>query len=142
MNEESNWQECIETNSSLKITPNKLMVKSLLDTSQGRVEFFNEIIINDKNVNYIFENYYSSLLEILHALLILQGYKVKNHICLGYYLRDMLGRDDIYRIFNDCRFNRNLLIYYGRKMDFETAKTYIDKCRELIKELNIFIANL
>lgn len=37
MNEESSWEECIETCSSLKVTPDKFKAKSLIDTAIGRI---------------------------------------------------------------------------------------------------------
>lgn len=82
MNNESSWKECLETCSSLRITPDKPKAKSLIETAKGRVQFLTEIEIKENNANYIYENYYSSVLEILHALLLLKGYKVGNHICL------------------------------------------------------------
>lgn len=92
-------------------------------------------MLNEENANYIFENYYSSLLEFLHALTILKGFVVNNHICLSYFLRDILKRNDLFRIFDDCRFKRNSLVYYGKRMNFETAIDIIEKTKNLIKEL-------
>ena len=60
---------------------------------------------------------------MLHSLTISKGYSVSNHICIGCYLRDVLKRDDSYRLFDDLRYKRNSLVYYGNKMDFETAIT-------------------
>ncbi|MFC1800642.1 hypothetical protein ACFLYT_01155 [Nanoarchaeota archaeon] len=136
MRKESTWEECIEASSSISVTPDKSKAKSLIDATIGRNQFFAKNEINESSANYIFEGYYSSALEMLHALLLLRGYKVGNHICLAYYLRDILNKNDLFRIFNDCRFKRNSLIYYGRKMDFEIAKSAIEKCKTLIKELN------
>lgn len=136
MNKESTWEECIESSASLKVTPNKFKVKSLIDTARGRVQFLAEIKIKESNANYIFESYYTSVLELMHALVLLQGYKVSNHICLGYYLRDILQKENLFRIFDDCRSKRNLLVYYGRNMNFETAKLGLEKSKELIAELN------
>lgn len=135
MNKESTWDECIETGASLKSTPDKAKIKSLMDTASGRIEFLSETIIKESNANYIFENYYSSILELAHALVLWHGYKVSNHICLGYYLRDILKKEKLFRLFDDCRSKRNSLVYYGRKMDFETAKLGIEKSRQLLTEL-------
>lgn len=132
---ESTWQECLESTSSLRISPNLGKAKSLIDTAKGRIEFLKSTSLAENNANYVFEGYYSSLLEILHALVLLRGYKVQNHICLGYYLRDVLKNDSLFRFFDDCRYKRNSLVYYGRKMDFETAKISIEKCLKLIKEV-------
>jgi uncharacterized protein (UPF0332 family) len=136
MNKESTWEECIESSSSISISSDKAKARSLLDTANGRNKFLEGNKVKEDNANYIFEGYYSSALEMLRALLLLHGYKVENHICLGYYLRDILNKNNLYRLFDDCRYKRNSLIYYGRKMEFKTAKFTIDKCKNLIKELD------
>ncbi len=132
---ESMWIECIDTRASIKISPDISKAKSLIDTAKGRIDFLKRNDVVSDNSNYIFEGYYSSALEMIHAIVLVKGYKVSNHICLGYYLRDVLKRHDLYRVFDDCRFKRNSLIYYGRKMPIETATDTIKKCIVLINEL-------
>ena len=141
MTKESTWEECIDSSSSISVSPDKAKVRSLLDTAAGRNKFLDGNKIMEDSANYIFEGYYSSALEMLHALLLLHGYKVGNHICLGYYLRDKLHKNDLFRLFDDCRFKRNSLVYYGRKMEFKTAKLAIEKCRNLIKEFDKILKN-
>lgn len=136
MKKESTWKECIESNSSIKISPDKGKAKSLHSTALGRIDFLNSITYNKTNSNYIFEGYYASALEMLHSILILNGFKVSNHICLGYFLRDVLKKEHLFRLFDDCRYKRNSLVYYGRQMDFDIAKASIKKCEQLIKELS------
>ena len=135
---EASWDDCISSNSSIKITPDKEKAKSLIETANGRIEFSAKEL-NDKNANYVFEGYYSSILELLHALVLLEGHKVNNHVCLGFFLRDILKREDMFRIFDDCRYKRNSLVYYGKRMDFETAKDSVEKAKKLIKELKTII---
>ena len=91
--------------------------------------------LKEKNVNFIFEDYYSSLIEIIHSIILIDGYKILNHICLGNYLKDVLKRDDLFRVFDDLRYKRNSITYYVKKMDFEVGKDAIEKCKKLIKEL-------
>tara|TARA_Y100000310_G_scaffold345862_1_gene471716 strand:+ start:27704 stop:28012 length:309 start_codon:yes stop_codon:yes gene_type:complete len=98
-------------------------------------------MIKEDNANYIFEGYYSSALEILHSLLLKDGYKVSNHICASYYLRDILKKEELYRIFDDCRYKRNSLVYYGRTMEFAIAQEAITKCKNLIVEIIRLIHN-
>ena len=135
---ESSWDECVNYNSSIKVTPDKEKSKSLIETAEERIDF-SARELTEKNANYIFEGYYSSILELLHALVLLEGYKVNNHVCLGYYLRDVLKNDELFRLFDDCRFKRNSLVYYGKRMDFETAKEAIKKVKKLINELKNII---
>lgn len=132
---ESTWVECMESTSSLKISPDPAKARSLVDTAKGRITFLKSTVLTESNANYVFEGYYSSVLEMLHAVVLLKGYNVSNHLCLGYYLRDVLKQDNLFRMFDDCRYKRNSLVYYGRKMDFETAKVSLEKCLKLVKEI-------
>src|SRR3989338_5982836 len=100
---EASCVDCLQTYSSRQVSPDKEKAKSLRETAEGRINIITKEI-NEKNANYIFEDYYSSLLEMLHAIVILEGYKVENHICLGYYLRDILKKEDLFRLFDDCIF--------------------------------------
>ena len=129
---EASWNDCVETHSVKKISPDIERANSLIKTSEERISIINEI--NEKNCDFVFEDYYTSMLELLQALVIKKGYSVLNHLCLGYYVRDVLKKDDLFRIFDDLRYKRNALTYYGNRMDFETAKASIEKCKELIKK--------
>ena len=135
---ESSWGECLNYSSAIKITPDKEKAASLTETADERIKFSLREL-NERNANYVFEDYYSSILELLHALILLKGYKVNNHICLGYYLRDVLKNDELFRLFDNCRFKRNSLVYYGKRMDFDTAKDAIEKAKKIFKELNNII---
>lgn len=130
---EASWDDCIETFSVIKVSPDKERAKSLIETSNKRIEMIKDI--NENNCNFVFEDYYSSLLELLQAMVVLKGYKVTNRICLGYYLKDIMKKEDLFLIFDDIRYKRNSLMYYGKMMDFETAKQTIEKCEKLIEQI-------
>lgn len=132
------WSECLESNSSIKVTPDIQRAKSLLETSFERIKFVNKNL-NKNTANFIFEDYYTSILEMLEAIVLLNGYKVFNHVCLGFYLRDVLKRGDLYRIFDGLRFKRNSLVYYGKRMDFESAKEAINNSKKFIFKLDSLI---
>jgi hypothetical protein len=129
-----NWEECLKEG-FVEVCFKDLNKASSLRKTAGRIRFFDSQKINSKNANYIFEGYYTSLIEIIHSVLLKEGFKVSNHICLGYYLRDILKRTDLFRIFDDLRFKRNSIVYYGDEMDFETCKEATKKCKFLIKEV-------
>ena len=130
---ETNWNDCLINKSAKTISPDIRRAKSLMETAKERISLIKEV--GKKNCNFVFEDYYTSLLELIQALTFKKGFNVLNHVCLGYYLRDMLKREDLYRMFDDLRYKRNSLTYYGNKMDFETAKQSIENCRKIIKEL-------
>jgi len=134
---EASWEDCVENNSARKVTPDIERANSLIETAEERMNIVKEI--NEKNCNFVFEDYYTSLLELLQALILKRGYNILNHLCLGYYLRDVLKKDDLYMVFDDLRYKRNSLTYYGVRMDFETAKQTIEKCKKAINEIkNLF----
>ena len=133
------WNSCIENNSARKISPDIARAKSLIETSQERIELIRNI--DSKNCNFVFEDYYTSLLELLQALVLKEGYNISNHICIGFYLKDFLKRSDLFQIFDDLRYKRNSLTYYGNKMDFQTAKDSINNSKKMITEINKLLNN-
>ncbi|MBS3147018.1 hypothetical protein J4471_04970 [Candidatus Woesearchaeota archaeon] len=129
---ETNWNDCLINKSAKTITPDINRAESLTETAKERISLIKEI--TEKNCNFVFEDYYTSLLELLQAMAFKKGYNILNHICLGFYLRDVLNREDLYILFDDLRFKRNSLTYYGSRMDFETARQAIEKSRKLLNE--------
>jgi len=130
---ESSWEDCITNGSARKVTPDINRANSLIETAKERVKLIKEI--NEKNCNFVFEDYYTSLLELLQAITFKKGFNVLNHLCLGHYLGDVLKRKDLCVIFDDLRYKRNSLTYYGSRMDYETAKQAIEKCKKIIHEV-------
>jgi len=133
----ANWGDCFNRNFSLRVTPDRQKAISLIETAKERIDQINKDL-NKKSANYIFEDYYTSILELLQALILLDGFKVNNHVCIGFYLRDILKREDLFRIFDDLRFKRNSLVYYGKRMEFEISKKAIINSKKLFAELDIF----
>lgn len=130
---ETEWDDCLTNKSAKIITPDIKRAESLIETANERISLIKGI--NEKNCNFVFEGYYTSILELLQARTFKNGYNILNHVCLGFYLRDILKREDLFILFDDVRFKRNSLTYYGNRMEFEVAKQAIDKCKKIIKEL-------
>ena len=131
---ETNWKECLLNKSARTITPDTKRATSLMETANERICLIKNI--NERNCNFVFEDYYTSLLELLQAITFKKGFNILNHICLGYYLRDVLKKEHLFILFDDIRYKRNSLTYYGIRMDYETAMQAIKKCKKIIKELN------
>jgi hypothetical protein len=136
---EANWDDCLFNSSAKSQSPDLKRAESLIETAEERISLIKKT--NKKNCNFVFEDYYSSLLELLQAKCFFDGFNILNHICIGFYLRDILKRNDLFIIFDDLRYKRNSLTYYGNRMDFETAKQTIEKCKKLIKEIREILKN-
>ena len=130
---ETSWNDCLINKSARITTPDVKRAESLIETANERISLIKEI--NEKNCNFVFEDYYTSILELLQARTFKKRYNILNHVCLGFYLRDILKREDLFILFDDVRFKRNSLTYYGSRMEFETAKQAIDKCKKIIQNL-------
>lgn len=131
----SSWDDCINQATSRRVTPDIWKASSLLETARARVAFVTTGPLTRENASFVFEGYYTSLLETVHALVVAKGFNVANHLCLGYYLRDVLHRDDLFRAFDDGRFKRNALVYYGKRLDLEMAKVTIRSLETVMDEL-------
>ena len=70
---EFNWKDCLEENSAIKVNVDNGKSKSLIETAEGRINFLNKQETNEENVNYVFEGFYTSLLELIHALATKKG---------------------------------------------------------------------
>ncbi|MFW6233711.1 MAG: hypothetical protein ACOC3Z_03555 [Nanoarchaeota archaeon] len=133
------WDECLLENEVISCSVDEGKCLSLIKVSEGRIMFLDKQKLDNFNVNYIFEGYYTSILELLHVLTLYKGLKIKNHICIGYYLRDVLKKEDLYAVFDDLRYKRNSLMYYGKEMDFDIAKDAIKKSKELLQNIRKII---
>lgn len=134
---EANWQDCLFNKSAKSASPDLKRAKSLNETAKERIALIKDI--DERNCNFAFEDYYTSIVELLQAIAFSKGYNILNHVCMGFYLRDVIKREDLFRLFDDLRFKRNSLTYYGNRMDFETAKQAIENSKRLIKELQSLI---
>ena len=130
------WNECIIENAVITITADEQKVKSLVAVAKGRISFFEKQNPVASDINYIFEGFYTSIVDLLHAITIKDGFMVKNHICLGYYLRDKLNHPSLFLLFDDLRYKRNSLIYYGINLEFAVALDAITKSKSLLQQLN------
>lgn len=137
---EASWHDCIDNNSAKQVSPDIERAKSLIETAEERIKIITRV--DEKNCNFVFEDYYTSLLELLQALVIKEGYNISNHICIGYYIRDVIKRDGLYALFDDVRYKRNSLTYYGNRMEYKTAKDAIETCKRLIKEIMRFLLKI
>jgi hypothetical protein len=132
---EASWNECLANNTSLKVSSDKAKATSLLETARQRIIFTEKKNASGQELKFVFEDYYSSLIEILHAILSIRGYKVLNHVCLGYYLKDILKKEQLYKDFDKLRIKRNNITYYGKDIDSKILEEDLQTTKKLIKEL-------
>jgi tRNA A37 threonylcarbamoyltransferase TsaD len=127
------YQDCLDNGQARIIQVDIAKAKSLRNIAQAREQFLDQKITS-QNANFIFEGLYSCVLEYLHAHLAEKGIRIENHICISYYLQDT-QKDQTHRLFEDCRYKRNALLYYGEQMPEKTAKKSIQDIQTLLEQV-------
>ena len=114
------WEESIENGKAIKITPDKERAISLINSSLKILKIIEKMKLEKENGFFILTNYYDVVLESMHALLYREGFKVLDHLSIGYYIKDVLKNVEFFNVFDKYRKIRNGILYYGREIDFET----------------------
>ena len=107
------WNNCVESSIAIKVSPNRERSLSLLKSAKNTARFVTSIGIDESNAPILLKNYYEALLELVHSLLYKKGYKVLDHVCAGYFIRDVIEDVESFRIFDKYRKIRNSIVYYG-----------------------------
>lgn len=134
MNQES-WKDCLSEYTAIKSTPDAQRAKALIETAKARIKANSAMPVTEENSNFIFEAHYTSALEYLQALVLIQGFRISNHLCIGYYIKDMLKEQKLFTIFDNCRKERNALTYYGKFLRHEIAEKRIKELKVLIDDI-------
>ena len=116
------WNECISSRTAIKVSPNRERASSLLKSAKNMSNFVTSINIDESNAPILLKNFYESLLEVLHSLLYSKGYKVLDHVCVGFFIRDELRDAESFNIFDKYRKIRNSIVYYGESVEKEVAE--------------------
>ncbi|MDD9952842.1 MAG: hypothetical protein OXR66_00735 [Candidatus Woesearchaeota archaeon] len=82
---------------------------------------------------------YAAVLEVLHALALLDRFTVRNHLCFTYFLRDYHNRHDLSVLFDRCRKKRNSLVYYGKLLTAAEVEQRTQDTYTLLHELSLIL---
>ncbi|MBI3412578.1 MAG: hypothetical protein HY051_00670 [Candidatus Aenigmarchaeota archaeon] len=130
------WENCVNEGTAVKVSINEERMRSLRNSAKATLEFVESVEMNENNASILLKNMYDAVLELLHAYLLSKGYKVLNHLCIGYYLRDVLGNREFFYLFDRYRKIRNSITYYGVRVEPATAKHGINELGELFGKIN------
>lgn len=109
--------------------------KSLLDEAEKRKKFVERISLSDKDANYIIENIYDVIRQLIEAKLSLEGYKSYSHEATVSYLKKLDFSDNQIRFLDELRKIRNGIKYYGKKSDKGYTKKVLDFMKEIYGKL-------
>ncbi len=118
-----------------KVLPNSIRASSLFNSSSQAIETAKSIQLNTNTSKTILRELYEGLREYCEAIGYLKGYKFVNHESIGFFLRDIIKEQTIYKKFDRYRRLRNGINYYGDGVDIETVKDAASEIPKLINEL-------
>ncbi len=113
-------------------------VKSLLEEAHKRLKFYNAIPISEESANYIIENMYDVIRELIEAKLLLDGYKSYSHEATVSYLKKLEFSSSEVEFMDELRNIRNQTKYYGHLVNTEYAKKvseFVNKSYPRLKAL-------
>ena len=129
------WEEYIKKGMIRKTHLNREMIYSLIKNSEDGLEFFKNIIPDDKNSAVLFKNYYDSLREVCEAIALSKEYKIYQHEAITIFLRKILEEDEISFKFDRFRVLRNGIHYYGKAISKEETSKAISDVKLIISKL-------
>jgi hypothetical protein len=130
-----NFEFSLNSGKAKKVLPNKIRASSLFKSSIQAVETAKEIPLTVKTSKTILREFYEGMREYCEAIGYLRGYKFLDHESIGFFLRDILKEQSLFKKFDRYRKLRNGINYYGDDIDVETVKEAVSEIPILVKEL-------
>ena len=101
---------------------NVARVKSISEEADKRLKFFNAMPISEESANYIIENMYDVIRELIEAKMLLDGYKSYSHEATVSYLKKLEFSFSEVEFMDELRDIRNHTKYYGHLVNAEYAR--------------------
>lgn len=130
-----NFEFSLNSGKAKKVMPNKIRASSLFKSSIQAIETAKEIPLTINTSKSILRELYEGLREYCEAIGYLNGYKFLDHESIGFFLRDILKEQSLFKKFDRYRKLRNGINYYGNDIEVETVKEAISEIPKLVREL-------
>lgn len=129
------FKECLKKRIAKEVKEDKELITSLLKTSRNKLESEQKLKLDEITASSKISLIYDSLREILEALAIKSGYKIYNHECYVYFLKEILNESFKADEFDELRKIRNNINYYAQDISIEEAKAVLERIKKLREEI-------
>jgi len=129
------FKECIKKKIAKEIKHDEELIASLLKTSKNKLESEKKLELDETTSSSKITLSYDSLREILEALAIKNGYKIYNHECYTYFLKEILKESSKGDEFDELRRIRNRINYYAQELSIQETKDFLERAKNLREEL-------
>ncbi|MBU2589175.1 MAG: hypothetical protein KKB39_00255 [Nanoarchaeota archaeon] len=127
------WKGCIKKNLVKEIKVDENLIKSLISSAKVKIDAEESIEgkFSEPKISLI----YDALRMFLEALALKNKYKIYNHECYVFFLKEILKKSDFAYQFDKARKIRNAINYYGKRISEKESRQIIKEIKLLIKEL-------
>jgi len=130
------FEECIKKRIAKQVKKDEDLIKSLLKTSKNKLDSEETLELDEVTSNSKISLLYDSLRELLEALSLKNEFKIYNHECYTYFLKEILNKTLIAEEFDELRKVRNSINYYGKEITLSEAKIVIKRIKNLRKQIS------
>ncbi|MBU4352211.1 MAG: hypothetical protein KKA65_02735 [Nanoarchaeota archaeon] len=127
------FEEFLENGVVRKRKPDQSRADWLFREEEDRKKFLDEayekVGMRNDNANYFIENAYDTLIGLIRAQMLLQGFSASGegaHEAEVAFLRKLKFTESETRFMNELRYFRNGILYYGKKFDVEYGKRVLE----------------
>jgi len=120
-------------------TPDEARARSVIEEAEHRLKFFKDMKINESSTNYIIENMYDVIRELIEAKMLIDGYKTYSHEAIVSYLKVLEFQDSEIKFVDTLRETRHKTKYYGLITDIEYADKVVSFTKEIYKKLKTLL---
>ena len=116
----------------------KFLINSAENAFQSLLEMVHKVEINDKNANTFVKNAYDPIMELVRAILLINGFNSSGsyaHEAEVSYLRELKFSESEIEFANQLRYFRNGVVYYGTLLKADYANKVIYFVRRIYPKL-------
>ena len=129
------FNECIKKRIAKEVKEDKELIDSLIKTSQNKFDSEKKLELSEVTSSSKISLLYDSLRELLEALAIKNRYKIYNHECYTYFLKEILNESIKGDEFDELRKIRNSINYYAKDISVEEAKDVLERIMKLREDI-------
>ena len=129
------FNECLKKRIVKEVKEDTELITSLLKTSQNKLDSEQKLELNEVTSGSKISLLYDSLRELLEALAIKNGYKIYNHECFTYFLKEILNESSKGDEFDELRKIRNAVNYYAKDLNLAEGKSVLERMKLLRKNI-------
>jgi len=111
--------------------------KSLLKKARKRMETADNIQVKDFKLEFVYE----AIIELIEALMSLEGYKSYSHEADIAFLRRLNFPENVILKLDEVRRNRHRSKYYGVELKADKTEELIKFCKDIFKKLEDLLEN-